>query len=221
VDPAITSLLTIAGSGIAAYYGAYLKKRGEDQAMKEGFAEVLRQTTETTRATKAIEAKISDEMWDRQKQWELKRDILLEMIKRIAAMDDALTSYKSFVDLDNKRVPEGGELDTRWAEQKLNTKRTWNKAAADFDETRAIVDAICSPEVKKTADDLAIFTKLVAMQLSKGETQQWAQYQMEAFQRIKRAKAAIRRELGLNLITSQSDESSAAPNPAPPNPEVS
>ena len=199
--------------GGGAYFGAYLKKKGENLATHEDIDKVLVEVRATTQATKEIEAKISDEVWDRQKRWELKRNTSLEMIKRIAAMDDALTSYKSFVDLDNKRVPEGGELDAHWAEQKLNTTRAWNKAASDFDETRAIVDAICSPEVKKAADHLAIFTKLVAVQLSKLEIQQWPRYQMEAFERIKKAKAATRKEPGLNLITSQSNESSAAPTP--------
>lgn len=44
-----------------------------------------------------------------------KWDILLEGIKWIAALEEALNSYKSFVDLDSKRLPQGAELDTHWA----------------------------------------------------------------------------------------------------------
>jgi hypothetical protein len=150
MDPAITSFFTIVGAGVAAYYGSYFKKRGEDQAMKEGFAEVLRQTEKTTEATKKIEARISDDVWDRQKRWELKRDVLLEAIKRIVAIDDVLTTYKSFIELDNERMPQGGELDTHWAQRKLEKTREWNEVSTNFDETCAIVDVLCSLELNFT-----------------------------------------------------------------------
>jgi hypothetical protein len=219
MDPAITSFLTIVGAGAASYFGAYIKRKGEDRAVREGFAEVLRQTKETTEATKKIEAKISDEVWDRQKRWELKRDVALELVKRIAALDDALMNYEAFVDLDKKRQPQGGELDVHWAEKKLETTLAWSKTSAEFDVSRAIVDTILSPEVKKTTDDLAKYAKLAGIKLSRGEIEKWAEYQMEVFQRIKKTKVAIRRELGLTA-TSQSNESSAAPGLAPPNPEA-
>jgi hypothetical protein len=219
MDPAVASFLTVVGSGIAAYAGAYFKKRGEDRAIEDGFAQVLRQTKETTQATKAIEARITDEVWDRQKRWELKRDILLEAIKRSAALDEALNTYRSFVDLDIKRAPQGPELDTHWAQQNLETKRTWNKASADFDETRAIVEAICSSELKLATDNLGIFAAISAARLAKGDSESWAEVDRGVFYRIKNIQVAIRRELGLE-VTSQSNESSAAPIPAPPNPEA-
>jgi hypothetical protein len=218
MNPAITSFLTIIGAGAASYFGAYIKRKGGDRAVREGFAEVLRQTKATTEATKKIEAKISDEVWDRQKRWELKRDIILELIKRIAALDDALMSYEAFVDLDKGRKPQGEELDAHWAGKRLETTLGWSKASADFDQSRAIVDTVLSPEVKKTTDDLAKYTKFVGIKLSRGETERWAEYQIEVFQRINNTKAAIRRELGLNA-TSQSNESSAAPSPAPTQPK--
>jgi hypothetical protein len=220
MDPALTSFLTIAGSGIAAYYGAYFKKRGEDQAMKEGFAEVLRQTAETTRTTKAIEAKITDEVWDRQKRWELKRDILLQALKRITAVDDTLTNLKSFMELDANRLPQGGELDSQWEQRKLDMIQGWHRACTDLDETCGIVDAICSFELKVPFDDLSKYTKFVASHLSRGALQRWAELQMEMWNRMKRARTSIRKELELNVTKSQSNVSSAAPTPVPPNPEV-
>jgi hypothetical protein len=90
MDPVVVSFLTVIGSGVAAYSGAYFKRRGEDQAITDGFAEVLRQTRETTQATKSIEAKISGEMWDRQKQWEMKREVIFDMRRKLSTVDDAL-----------------------------------------------------------------------------------------------------------------------------------
>jgi hypothetical protein len=57
-------------SGGGAYFGAYLKKKGENLATHEDINKVLVQVRATTQATKEIEAKISSEVWDRQKLWE-------------------------------------------------------------------------------------------------------------------------------------------------------
>ncbi len=47
------------------YFKAYGAKKGENRAMQEDIRKL-------TTATKEIEAKISNEMWDRQKRWELR-----------------------------------------------------------------------------------------------------------------------------------------------------
>jgi hypothetical protein len=39
-----------------------------------------------TQATKEIEAKISDDVWARQRRWELRRDILLQTMDEITNM---------------------------------------------------------------------------------------------------------------------------------------
>jgi len=49
-----------------------------------------------TRVTNEIEAKISDEVWDRQKRWELKRDVLFEVARKLAAVDEKLVEYVPF-----------------------------------------------------------------------------------------------------------------------------
>lgn len=40
-----------------------------------------------TKATKQVEAAISNEVWDRQRQWEMKRDALLEAAQHVARED--------------------------------------------------------------------------------------------------------------------------------------
>ena len=83
-------LTSIGGAFVGSYLGAYMKKKGEDLAMKEGFNEVLRRTEETTSATKSIEAKISDEVWNRQKRWETKREVLFTATARHAELEDSV-----------------------------------------------------------------------------------------------------------------------------------
>jgi len=49
-----------------------------------------------TKATKEIETKISSDVWDRQKQWELKREILFDATKRLSEIENKLLSLHTF-----------------------------------------------------------------------------------------------------------------------------
>jgi len=55
-----------------------------------------------TRTTQEIEARISNEVWDRQKRWELKREVLLDATKRIAELDQALTALNAIVRMEEE-----------------------------------------------------------------------------------------------------------------------
>lgn len=71
-------VLAFLASGAGAYLGAYLKRKGEDRATKENLSNLNDQMALITATTKAIEDKISNETWDRQRRWELKKDLFLE-----------------------------------------------------------------------------------------------------------------------------------------------
>jgi hypothetical protein len=104
MEPAVLSLLTIIGAGISAYFGAYLKKKGENLATHEDINKVLVEVRATTQATKEIEAKISDEVWDRQKRWELKREVLFEAMRRVADIDEVLNTLNAILQVELKGI---------------------------------------------------------------------------------------------------------------------
>lgn len=60
------------------------------------------QVKATTEATKAIEARISDQFWNRQRHWEMKRDSLLEALAALWRLDDALISFAVVIDAEKK-----------------------------------------------------------------------------------------------------------------------
>jgi hypothetical protein len=61
--------LTTIGVWFAAYFGSYFHKKGENFATHEDIDKLVDQVRAVTTTTKQIEAKISNEVWDRQKQW--------------------------------------------------------------------------------------------------------------------------------------------------------
>ena len=90
-----TRLQVLISCGIALLLGLfsgsflaeYLKRKGKNLATHEDIDKLVDQVRAVTRATKEIEAKISSDVWDRQKQWELKRDVLFMAAKRVSELD--------------------------------------------------------------------------------------------------------------------------------------
>jgi TRAP-type mannitol/chloroaromatic compound transport system substrate-binding protein len=178
------------GLGILAgfwgsFFGAYFKKKGENRAVREDIQRL-------TQMTKEIEAKISDALWNRQKQWELKRDVLFEGTKRIAALDEALTNYKTFIEVEraNRQAHE-----PEWP-QGLEKRKAWSKAVTDFDETRLLAGVICSRSLQDALDDLAVFTSQIVAELIKKDTEIYNKSHAELFKKILMARSAVRKELG-------------------------
>jgi hypothetical protein len=83
------TLLAAIASGFGGYFGAYLKKKGENLAVREDIEDLKVQTAELTKTAKEIEAKISEESWNRQRQWELTRDAAVKLMEAHARLEDA------------------------------------------------------------------------------------------------------------------------------------
>jgi hypothetical protein len=132
-------------------------------------------------------------LWDRQKKWELKRDVIFEGIKRIAALDDALTNYRSFVETEKaNRKPD----EPRW-EQGLGKKLAWSDAATKFDETRAFVGVICSKATREAFDALGLFASQIAAELVKDNPEFYHSSHAELFKKILIARLEAHNELGI------------------------
>lgn len=76
---------TALGSGVGAYLGSYLKKKGENLATHEDIDKLIDQVAAVTTTTKKIEANISTEMWQRER----KSDLQLKAIDSV----NGLTSH--------------------------------------------------------------------------------------------------------------------------------
>jgi len=82
-------LLSFTTAGVGAYVGSYLKKRAENLATKDDFDDLKSQTAALTQTTKEIEAKIDNQVWDRQRQWELTRDGAIRLMEAQGRLEQA------------------------------------------------------------------------------------------------------------------------------------
>ena len=62
------------------FIGSYAAKKGENLATKQDIAQL-------TKIAEGIKAEISDKVWDRQKQWEMRRDVVFEMVRAHGELD--------------------------------------------------------------------------------------------------------------------------------------
>ena len=154
---------TFVGAFIGSFLGGYLKKKGENFATHEDIEKLVEQVQAVTKATKEIEAKISSDVWDRQKRWEMKRDVLFSAGKAFAAADDALLSFGSV--FLHKQEPVNEALN----EARSKSSRRWLDACAKFDETRLLVAVVCNRETKEAFDSLAAVTSAMSLNITKSK----------------------------------------------------
>jgi hypothetical protein len=78
--------IVIVSSGVGAFIGAYLKKKGENYATKEDIGVLVEQVAAVTNAAKRIEGSITHEY----RRWEIKKEVLFDLLEKYARLDDAL-----------------------------------------------------------------------------------------------------------------------------------
>src|SRR5258708_597017 len=83
-------LVTFGGAFCGSWVGAYLKKKGENYATHEDLGKLVKQMEAVTKVTEAIKTEISEQVWNRQRQWELRRDVLLEAAKGLGACHESI-----------------------------------------------------------------------------------------------------------------------------------
>jgi len=187
-------LATVIGI-LIGYLAGYAKKKGENKAMHEDIEKVVEQISAVTTATKNIEAKISSDVWDRQKKWELKREVLFDATKRIADIEDALLSLDSVLQLERKGQKEGPV----WAETRYEKMMKWGRASTALDETKLLVAIVCNNETKEAFEAYGSFALQIATKISPGKD--WEIYLKSTPELLKKnlaVRSAVRKELGLD-----------------------
>ena len=186
----IAPIISFVGGGLGAYLGAYLKKKGENLATREDIDDLVDQVKAVTKATKEIEAKISDEVWGRQRVWEMKRDTLFTLMKAESVAVNVLLSLDAAWEVTKTQPP--GEFAA------LQTKNTallaWQAASVDFDSARAQSLIVCGPNVEKQINAITDRLRWAANAITKGQIK-FREYDKQLFQERQALLDAIRKEL--------------------------
>jgi hypothetical protein len=200
------------GSWIAAFYGAYWKKKGEQAATHEDLENVLMEVRVVTKSTEEIKADISGGLWDRQKQWELKRDVLLDLTKKSGDLRDIFTKYHSISKTNSADKP----LPDQRIQLQLDVGQTFLNVSGAFDTAAMHVGVVCEKDVYVSALMLTTLAKNIFEELQADESVPYHKLIEKFSQQYALLHNEIRKELGfaaLKKAEPQSTVSSAAPDP--------
>jgi hypothetical protein len=193
-------VVTLVGSFGGSYLGAYFKKKGENLATHEDIDKLVEQVSAVTKTTKEIEAKISDEVWDRQRRWELKRDVLLDAMKKLGVLPEHLVSLQN-VYRDFGTGPSGWRVDETQAREALK----WQRAAGDFDAALFLAELVCEPQLVHAMREFSLIGRRTAETVMKeghlshpGVSEEWSrEWSRELMAKFNSATEAARKELGI------------------------
>lgn len=174
-----TLLAIFAGAG--GFLGSYLKRKGENLATHEDINRLVDQVRAVTKATKEIEAKISDDVWDRQKRWELKREALFESIRWVALVRDKLATWATST---------GERVQVAFGE--------FNVAANSLEQSTLLVGLVCGVEVAQRLREFAMFYRELTGKMLKGVAlKEFEPSIAELSQRVQDITDAMRKEMGI------------------------
>ncbi|HWA96500.1 MAG TPA: hypothetical protein VG844_18020 [Terracidiphilus sp.] len=178
-----------------AYFRSYLKRKGENLATKEDFKELKRQTAELTQTTKEIETKIEDQAWNRQRQWELKRDALIEGSRAASDLMSAVMKVNAAFAIEEKK--DDLAFGTQLANHQTEAMQFLNKASYDFQRTIVLVSVVSGLETQTAFVAMEKILKTTASKIVDGDTEVFK----KTMPLVKKAATAItnviRKELNL------------------------
>ncbi|MDT6962950.1 hypothetical protein QTN24_15740 [Cupriavidus sp. SZY C1] len=86
-------LLFLAASFLAAFAGAYIKRRAENLATRDDFEELKRQLAQNTRVTEEIKAEIGHAEWKAREANSLRRIKVEELVRYVLEEQERTNSY--------------------------------------------------------------------------------------------------------------------------------
>jgi hypothetical protein len=182
------------GAGAGAYFGSYLKKKGENLATHEDIDKLIKQVAAVTQTTKEIETRISNEVWDRQKQWELKKETIFELGKRVSGAKDALSTLYAVYSTDKNSKKNGGP---ERPEKQQDAAGKCNEALNRLDEAHLSMDLVCEKALSQTSGEFLLFVRNLAQDILAWNPEKFEALTPQLGRLLKKLNDAMRNELGI------------------------
>ena len=201
-------VLSFIAAGAGAYIGGYLKKKGDNLATHEDIDKIVDQVKATTEAAKAIEAKIDDQVWNRQRQWELKRDILVDFARTISDFEQAVMQISTNIENRDNSIKGAAFFNKALAK--------WNEYSDKFERDSFAVGLVVSIETRRALGDLSkVLRNATTDILGQQKGGVYQTHHRNIIRNLESVRGHIREELGIEPLfpIPQSSESSAAPTP--------
>ena len=180
-------------------------KKGENLATHEDIEKLVDQVKAVTAATKEIEEKLSNQSWDRQKRWEMRREVLFEAARATAVAKDALTKLHGVYTTEKQAIAQG---QSGRRERKSTAYAEINAASDKLDEAGTLVSITCGPEMIFAMNGFGRFVRSMAVAIAEGYPERFLEKKREMVEKITEVTKAIRSEIGLSEFLTPTSQSS-------------
>lgn len=191
------SLTTAICGGVGLYLGAYLRKKGENLATHEDIDGLVEQVRAVTRVTKEIEAKVSGEVFSRERLWELRRSILLDGAKKLGALVETFVALGAAYGADAEEIRKGlpGH-----AEERRRRGDEFHEASKIFlGSTFFMLGLVSGQEIAQPIEQLYDIMNKVENELGDGKLDAFVGCAREFGEALKGVTHVFQRELGLEV----------------------
>jgi hypothetical protein len=102
----ITILAAALAAGLAAWFGSFLKTKGQNFATKQDFQELLKQQEKTAQAVETIKSEIGQRDWARREWTNLRRVKLEALLEKMHECEDYLNRRRALAGAGKAATPE-------------------------------------------------------------------------------------------------------------------
>jgi hypothetical protein len=187
----VGALIFIVGLFGSSFLPSYMKKKGENLATKEDIQNLAAQTALLTQTTKDIEAQISDKVWNKQRQWEMKRNTLVSAVQALGRADAGLLRLATAYTLARR---DGEEA---WAQKIGETKLEWNDLINIYDEKWFAAELVCNKELAAAMRAAAVEIRLTAQKMFSEKVDDYIALGKPIHEKIGKVRELVRSELGI------------------------
>ena len=195
----LTALITAALNGLLLYFwkpwvNAYAGERGKNLARKADLDLILAEVRDVTETQKQIETKLSGDLWDRQNQWNHKRDTYARLLEAGQKIQDAANGLLALLP---HRIA-GDATTSAYATELVNKRlNELNSAHSELMHATSLAAIFACPECHEL---LREFMNARAKLQCRLEDSQWVQSEIQlTVTLLGRLPSIAKKDLGLNI----------------------
>lgn len=175
-------VLAAVASGFGGYLGAYLRKKGENRAVHEDLARL-------TATTEEIKASIAGRSWERQRNWELRKESVFSLMQSLDECREALLDYWA-------ETWSGVTSDPLLRERTEQRLDAWLKCRDEFYKRLDVAKIVCSTGYVELLIEIYRAMHRTSLQMEKDD-EAYKLFADSVKPMVARAFELSRRELGV------------------------
>jgi hypothetical protein len=170
------------------FIGSYSAKKGENLATKEDIAQL-------TKIAEGIRAEISDKYWDRQKQWEMRRDAVYDAWGALCELGIILIKLRTAFSL---AIPDSEDLKNSVLSFRYNAAAQFDACYVKYSHAKDLADMVVGKELPKHLAAYFQSVGIIANKIINGDTEYFTSERMKELAGIyKEILQEARKELNI------------------------